>query len=346
MTRTDPDFGRFEAAVTRDRLPDRVPPAEIEVDFPVMAAFLGRPIADIATYCDFWKEAGYDYAILQVRGQWLADSFQIKISEGVLEHEGPASASTFGAAGVRDEESFGKYPWIGPEGVYYRDVDLIEKVLPEGMKVIVNVGPIFSGTWRCMGLEAFSVACVENPALVAAVAKKMGDLLVAIVENVAQRDTVGGIWLGDDIAYTQGLMVSPAFLREHVFPYYDRVGALCRRYGKLYVYHSDGRIAEIFEDLLAAGVQAVHPNEPTSVDIAELKRAWGERVSFVGNIDVDLLTRGTPEDVARAVRDLIDAVGPGGGFALGSGNSVTKNVSLANYRAMLDTVSECGRIYG
>jgi len=323
-----------------------VPLGEIEVDFPVMEAFLGRPIADLATYCDFWREAGYDYVVLQVRGQWLADSFQIKISEGVLEHEAPASASTFEAAGVRDEESFEQYPWIGPEGVYYRDVDLIEKALPEGMKLVVNVGPVFSGTWRCMGLEVFSLACAEKPELVAAVVGKMGDLLVAIVENVAQRDCVGGIWLGDDIAYTQSLMASPAFLREQIFPYYERVGALCREYDKLCVYHSDGLLTEVFEDLLNCGVQAVHPNEPTSVDIVELKRRWGERVSFVGNIDVDLLTRGTPEDVARAVRELIEKVAPGGGFALGSGNSVTKNVPLVNFRAMLDTVREYGRIYG
>jgi len=248
VTNTHPDFARFEAAVTRGRLPDRVPLGEIEVDFAVMEAFLGRPVSDLETYCAFWKEAGYDYAILQVRGQWLADSFQIKISEGVLEQEGPESVSTFEAAGVHDEESFESYPWIGPEGVYYRDVDLIEKVLPEGMKLIVNVGPIFSGVWRCMGLEAFSLACVEKPGLVTAVVEKMGDLLVAIVENVAQREHVGGIWLGDDIAYTQSLMASPAFLREHIFPYYDKVGALCREYGKLYVYHSDGLLREVFED--------------------------------------------------------------------------------------------------
>lgn len=346
MTNAQPDFTRFEAAITRQRLPDRVPLGELEVDFPVMEAFLGRPIADLQTYCAFWEQAGYDYVILQVRGQWLSDSFQIKISQGVLDHDGPASASTFETAGVCDRESFETYPWIGAEGVYYRDVDLIEKVLPHGMKVIVNVGPLFSGVWRCMGLEAFSLACVEQPALVEAVVQKMGGLLVAIVRNVVQRDIVGGIWLGDDIAYTQSLMASPAFLRSHIFPYYEKVGALCRQYGKLCGYHSDGLLTEVFDDLLDCGIQAVHPNEPTSVDIVELKRRWGQRVSFVGNIDVDLLTRGTPDDVARAAGDLIENAAPGGGFALGSGNSVTKNVPLANYRAMLDTVRLRGNIYG
>jgi len=42
---------------------------------------------------------------------------------------------------------------------------------------------------------------------------------------------------------------------------------------------------------------------------------------------------------------LIDNVGPGGGFAIGSGNSITKHMPLENSRALLDTVNTFGRIY-
>jgi uroporphyrinogen decarboxylase len=344
MKHPDPKWERFEAAITRDRLPDRLPVAEIEVDFSIMAAFLGRPISDMATYVSFWKEAGYDYAPLQVRGQPLADSFQIKIAEGILEQPGPQSASTFASA-ISDDRGFDSYPWIGPADVYYKDLDLIETVLPDEMKVIVNVGPIFSGAWRCMGLESFSIACTENPPLVEAVVDKTGSLLLAIAQNALERPYVGGIWLGDDFAYTTGLMVSPAFLRQHIFPFYARVGDLCRRQGKLFIFHSDGKLTDVFDDLLACGIQAVHPNEPTSVDIVQLKQRWGDRVSFIGNVDVDLLARGSLQDVAEAVMFLIENVAPGGGFALGSGNSVADYVPLPNFRMLLDTVRRHGNIY-
>jgi len=344
LQKRETDFRRFEAAISREHLPDRVPNGEIEVDFEIMEAYLGRPIADLATYVSFWAEAGYDYAILQVRGQWLSDSFQIKILEGVLAGEVGSTASTY-SGGVNDEASFEKYPWIGPEGVYYGDMDRIGTELREGMKLLVNVGPIFSGTWRCMGLEAFSIACVESPELVGRVAEKMGGLTVKIAEDVVQREEVAGIWLGDDIAFTTGLMVAPSFLREQIFPYYRAIGEVCRRHGKLFIYHSDGRIEEVMEDLIACGIQAVHPNEPTSVDIAEVKATWGDRLALVGNMDVDLLTRGTPGEVTASARELIERVGPGGGFALGSGNSVTKHMPLANYRAMLEAVERFGGIY-
>jgi len=345
---TKPDFDRFLAAVTRKGLPDRLPVAEIEVDADIMEAFLGHPIANLEQHAGFWRSAGYDYALLYVRGQPLPDHFfQTKIGQRHEELEaGTHSRSTFEVElGVKDERTFEAYPWIGPDEVYYRDVDGIRPFLPDGMKLVVNQGPLFSGIWRLMGLETFSVACVENPSLVKAVAEKMGELCVDIARNLLQREWVGAYWLGDDMAYTTGLMVSPDFLRTYVFPYYQRIGQLARQYRKPFLLHSDGKLTQVFEDILQCGVTAIHPNEPTSVNLVDLKRQYGERLSFLGGMDVDLLGRGTVAEIKLAVRRLIETVAPGGGFALGSGNSVPKYVPVENYRAMLDAVKEFGNVY-
>ena len=53
----------------------------------------------------------------------------------------------------------------------------------------------------------------------------------------------------------------------------------------------------------------------------------------------------TPEQIVEATRYLIEKVAPGGGYALGSGNSLSKYVSVANYRAMLETARKYGAIY-
>jgi uroporphyrinogen decarboxylase len=322
-----------------------VPLAEIGVDLEFMKAFLGKPVTDLPTVCEWWKTAGYDYTLLQVRGQPLPDSAQEKIADGVFRNDGPDTASSFDPHGVHDDQSFESYPWISPEAIYFKDVDLIKKCLPEGMKLVVCVGPIFRGILGCMGFEGFAVARVENPALVKAVADKMGQITVSAVENLVQRDYVGGIWLGDDSAYTQGLMASPDFFRTYIYPYYTQIGKLCRWHQKLYLYHSDGQLLEVFDDLIGCGIQAIHPNEPTSVDIAELKQEWGDRLAFVGNIDMDMLSRGTPEQIVEATRYLLEKVAPGGGYALSSGNSLSKYVSVANYRAMLESAGKYGAIY-
>ena len=345
---TEPNFDRFRAAVTRERLPDRLPCIELHVDMEMMAAFLGRPIATMRDYVAFWKTAGYDYCMLSVMGQPLPDSFQ-QFKVGQIprgEGSGEYSSSTFDVpTGVKDWKTFEEYPWVGPEDAYYGDVDAMERLLPDGMKLVVNQGPLFSGIWRMMGLEAFSFACREAADLVKAISAKIGETCVDIARDIVQRDCVGAYWIGDDMGYTNGLMVRPDFLREHVFPYYRRIGDLCRQHDKPLLLHSDGRIVDVFEDLIACGVQAVHPNEPTSVDVVELKRDYGDRLSFVGAMDVDVMTRGSVDDVVTAVRRLIDTVAPGGGFAPGGGNSITKHVPLANYRALLDTVRDCGDIY-
>jgi len=342
---SQPDFDRFRAAVTRERLPDRVPTAEVGVDTEVVEAFVGRPVT-VATCAAFWVEAGYDYALLQVRGQPLSDSHQVKIAEGQLAlHGSEQTVSTFATARIHDEQSFEAYPWIAPQDVYYKDVDLIREHLPDGMKLVVNCGPIFQFFFRAMGIEALSIAMAEHPSLLRAIAEKAGRLTVQIVQSLVQREWVGGIWYGDDMAYTEGLLVSPAFLRTYVFPHIRQIGQLCEEYDRLFIFHSDGNLAEVLPDLIDCGVQGVHPNEPTSVDMAEVKRQWGDRLSLLGGVDLDLLARGTPDEIVDATRTLIERVAPGGGVAIGSGNSIAKFVPLANYKAMLRAIRQYGAIY-
>ena len=78
------------------------------------------------------------------------------------------------------------------------------------------------------------------------------------------------------------------------------------------------------------------------MDIVEVKRRWGNRLCLFGNVDTELLRSGTPAQVRAKVRDLIRRVGPGGGYALGSGNSVPSWATLDNYNAMRETVLEYG----
>ena len=55
------------------------------------------------------------------------------------------------------------------------------------------------------------------------------------------------------------------------------------------------------------------------------------------------LTRGTPAQVAEEVRRRIREIGPGGGYCVGSSNSIPNYVPLDNHRAMLEATSEYGR---
>ena len=83
-------------------------------------------------------------------------------------------------------------------------------------------------------------------------------------------------------------------------------------------------------------IDAKHSFEDVIVPVEEFKQRWGARVAVLGGVDVDLLSRGTEEDVRRRTRQILEACAPGGGYACGSGNSITNYMPTGNYLAMIE----------
>jgi len=110
------------------------------------------------------------------------------------------------------------------------------------------------------------------------------------------------------------------------------------------VYHSDGALQEVVEDIIGCGFDGLNPIEPPAMDINAVKREYGRRISIIGNIDLGYtLTRGTPDEVREEVRQRIRDLAPGGGYAVSSSNSVPEYVPLANFNAMREATFEFGR---
>ena len=85
-------------------------------------------------------------------------------------------------------------------------------------------------------------------------------------------------------------------------------------------------------------IDAKHSFEDVIVPVEEFKRRWGARVAVLGGVDVDLLSRGTEGDVRRRTAQILEACAPGGGYACGSGNSITNYMPTENYVAMIETI--------
>jgi uroporphyrinogen decarboxylase len=341
----DPDFERFRTALLR-REPDRVPLGDMHADVEVKEAFLGRPIRALEDEVDFWYRAGYDYACLPM-GVMYAEVVgrDLRRSDLATAYEGkahPAAWAEEGFGPLATQAGLADFPWPDPDAV---DLDQYRRVpLRPGMQVIAYFGKIYTYTWMQMGMTGFAVALYEDPNLVARVFEEFGRRHLAIFERILELPDVGGVWIADDLAYTEGMLVNPQVLRRHVFPWYKRMGDMCRARGLLYIFHSDGDIRPVIPDLAECGFHAIHPIEPKAMDIRQLKRDWGSRLALVGNLDLKYtLTRGTPEEVREEVRGLIRDVAPGGGYACGSSNSVTYYVPLANFNAMREAVFEFGR---
>jgi len=352
MKTTEPNFERFRTAVLC-REPDRVPLAELKVEDAVKAAFLGRPLADPATDpvgylrddVGFMASAGYDYVRITPRLSYPEPKTAHKAHYGDYAAETQRDWVSLGRGLIRTWADFESFAWPRADQADMRALEAASGVLPAGMKVVTAVkgGGIFERAWMLMGMEHFSFCLVDQPDLVQAVIQRVGRLYVDTMARAARYPGVECIWLSDDLAHRGGLLVSPEILRRLVFPFYRELADICRRHKLLFIMHTDGKLWEIMDDVLDIGFQALHPLEPTSMDIVEVKRRYRGRLCVIGNIDLGYtLTRGSPAEVEAEVRERIRSLAPGGGYCLGSSNSVTEYVPLRNYRAMI----EAARRYG
>lgn len=337
------DFSRVRQALLLQGPPDRVPLWELHVDHEVQQAFLGKPIASEADEAQFWTEAGYDYVpvsagLLAVGGVLSGEAARVK-SYRYSVYADAEREITWAAEGqgvIRTDEDFERFPWPAPEDLTLDHVERMVAALPPGMGVIVVIGKIFTPVWMLMGFEGFSEACAFNPGLVAKMFARIGQLQIDCFLRAAKLPGVVGLWMSDDIAYGQGMLVSPTLLRKHLFPWYRQLGEVLRAAQMPYIFHSDGNLWPVMDDLIACGFNALHPIEPKAMDARELKARVGDRLCLLGNIELDRLARGTPEEIRRMTRRNIDELGVGGGYCVGSSNSVTYYVPLRNYLAMIE----------
>ena len=96
------------------------------------------------------------------------------------------------------------------------------------------------------------------------------------------------------------------------------------------------------EDIINSGVDVIQPIDPSCLDIVEFKKIYGDRICMVGNVSNELLRSGTSAEVEARVKELLSKVAPGGGYCLGSGNSVPDWARFENYMAMRDATLKYG----
>lgn len=196
-----------------------------------------------------------------------------------------------------------------------------------------------ASTIESMGLDVFSVMMFEDPDLVKEIHRRFAEWSVKVVERLNAMD-FDFLWAFDDIADTKSSWINPQMYEEFITPYAGMVAQAIR---KPWVYHSDGNIFPVLDNVLALGMNAVHPVQPSAMDIEKLKTQYGARTCIVGNIDLDYtLTRGTPADTRDEVRRRIEVVGRNGGYIVSSANSLTDYVKPENVRAMGQAINEFG----
>ncbi len=236
-------------------------------------------------------------------------------------------------------EEFERYPWPEPKSINTQNLEWYEKNLPDHMCIIGSGGFAHFAeevTWL-MGYTTFCMALYEQRDLIIAIYEKLLELYKASAERILEFSCVKALWGSDDMGYRGGPLMSPADMREFVLGGHKLMAQMAHDKGMPYLLHSCGNLELIMDDLInEVKIDAKHSFEDTIEQVTEVKHTYGKKIALLGGIDVDFLCRASEEEVRQRTRKTLEACMPGGGYCLGTGNSVANYIPVDNYLAMLD----------
>jgi uroporphyrinogen decarboxylase len=236
-------------------------------------------------------------------------------------------------------------PAYWPEGdaaFDYKMFEALAELVPDGMKIIggASGGP-FEHASFLMGLEPLSMAMYDDPIFVERFFEKIGKTLVEIAARLVKMDKIGIYRFGDDLGYKTATMLSTKQLRKYVFPWSKKVVEVVHQAGKPFLLHSCGQLEKIMDDLIDdVKIDAKHSYEDVIMPVTEVKRRWGDRVAIMGGIDVDFMCRHAPAEIMEHTKRVMEVCSKGGGYAIGTGNTVANYIPVENYLAMLKAAAD------
>lgn len=198
---------------------------------------------------------------------------------------------------------------------------------------------IFEMSWHMVGLEKFMMDLAMGEKYVGALLDRVKEFSIAIGKQLAELG-VDGIWAGDDFGAQNGMMISPGMWRQTFKPRHAEVFQELKVTNPdvMIMYHTDGAVSPILEDLIEIGVDVFNPVQPNvpghEPDV--LKSQLGDRLSFWGAIDQQhLLPTGTAEEIEADVAEKIRILGEGGGYMCAPAHIIQSDTSMENIETFL-----------
>ncbi len=206
-----------------------------------------------------------------------------------------------------------------------------------GVEVIESVKDV-------LGHEIMLKGMIKQPDWIQDVFETYTQFLIDMFHLVEAEGMVcDGAFIYGDTAYKNGPFMSPRHYRQFSKPSHQRFFDEFKQRNMPVIFHSDGDIRLILDDLIEAGVDAINPMESrANMDVRDLAPQYGERLSFVGNIDVMVLTTNDREKIRAEVESKMKATMPYHGYIYHSDHSIPPGVTLETYRWLLDEVRRIG----
>nr|MDO8111778.1 uroporphyrinogen decarboxylase family protein [Candidatus Sigynarchaeota archaeon] len=239
---------------------------------------------------------------------------------------------------------FDKYGW--PHDLAVRDpgneITETNAKFSHAVHVIPDYGPsVFTHLWMMLG-DRFAYFCRKWPEFVKKIVDSFADLQVKQVEKMKPLKPVA-VFNGDDLGQKDRAMLSPEMFHKFIFDARKRVNNAIHEIGAKSVLHCCGNAVELLPELVASGLDAWQSLEPASgIDHALVKKKFGDKMSFWGAIDNNVLCFETIADVEREVKQKVRMLAPGGGYVIGPAHDYL-NTKVDNAIALRAAAAKFGR---
>jgi uroporphyrinogen decarboxylase len=234
--------------------------------------------------------------------------------------------------------SLAGYEFPNPvEARFFADIgDKIAR-FPDRFRVFQIGFSLYERAWTLRGMEALMADFLDEPQFVDALLARIADYNLAQVREALKYD-IDAVYFGDDWGQQHGLQMGPRLWRTFILPQLQRMYSLVRAAGKFVMIHSCGDVDELFDDLVAIGLNCFNPFQPEVMDVAELLPRYRGRLAFHGGLSTQrTLPFGTVEDVRRETRRLLE-LGRDGGYIFAPAHDVEGDVPLENMLAAIEVV--------
>ena len=344
MKRFAPDYRHIvDAAYNREA--GRLPLYEHGMDVGVIEKIMGCEVRSLLTgnYADK-VEAYRRICRFAVRFGYDCIPFEHNIVRMI--QDGNALRGHAGSI-IATMDDVENYPWDTKLPEYVRRFEeyyaALREALPEGMKAVGGVGNgLFEAIQDFVPFQELAFLQADEPEVYEALWKKIGDLMVVLwawaLENYA--DCFAVCRFGDDLGFRSSTLLQPDDIRKHIIPQYKRVIDLVHSHGKPFLLHSCGKIYDVMNDLIAAGIDAKHSNEDAIDTFDVWVNRYGDRIGNFGGVEMNVMTLNTPDEVKAYIRALLPKVEGHGGIAIGTGNQISFYTEPASFIAMTEAVRE------
>ncbi|MHB0877520.1 MAG: uroporphyrinogen decarboxylase family protein, partial [Anaerolineae bacterium] len=253
-------------------------------------------------------------------------------------------------AGARHPADLDAYPWPDVTAAYRHEGMAEEVAALQGRGYAVACGlphlggEMYETAWRLRGFQRFNLDLLEREPLAAALLDRLVILATTNAISVASAG-VDVLVLDDDIGMPGGMILGPDLWRHYLKPRLTQVIMAARSVnpGLHILYHSDGVIDPILEDLIAIGINAINPVQPDRMDPAAVRRRVGRRLALWGTVgNHATLSYGTPESIREEVRLRVETLGRRCLVLCPAYDVDEPDMQWANLHAFLEAAEEFG----